>query len=123
MTGLYDYYDGNYYIVDEIHEWIDATLSKKKAVQQKQPKEYSEIRVTFNRKLTWSERETFRERISSFAGYYAHEFNNDNPAQVYVLFYDTDSRLVSRYVSVIVEWEFLNVHPRAVKTIVPEVRV
>lgn len=123
MTSHSDVWGYDYVIIDEIHEWMDAVLGKKKAVQQKQSREYSEIRVTFNRKLTWSERETFRIEISKFAGYSSHEFNSNNPAQVNVVFHTVDSRSVSLYVSVVVEHEFLNVHPRAVKTIVPEVRV
>lgn len=78
----------------------------------------SEVRVTFNRGFTWSERETFRSFVEKSNS--SHYWINPKTVYIYSVF---DSRVLVDKVSDFVAREYLNIHPRAVRTFYPEVIV
>lgn len=88
----------------------------------------SKIRVAFNRPLTYSEREAFRLYFTGDAdapgvgnGYAVKFTDND---KVYVTdFTEDDSRVLYDSVAKYVEKNFVNIHPVAVRTFTPEVKV
>lgn len=88
----------------------------------------SEIRVTFNRPLTYSEREAFRLYFTGDAdapgvgdGYAVRFTDND---KVYITdFTEDDSRVLYDSVAKYVEKNFVNIHPVAVRTFTPDVKV
>lgn len=99
---------------------IDFYLEKwRTAVENPKPK--AKIRITFNRKLTWSEREALRAFVVEQDGLRT-KFDTDGRL-VAEDFYSDDSRDLCQLFQDFVATEFLNVHPKAVFTIIPEVRV
>ncbi len=84
------------------------------------------IRVTFNRNFTWSERETFRnEFINDYIKNVGvtHKWLNKNVVQLEVNGAVDLSRALSEDVSNFVEHSYLNIHPKAVRTLSPQVHV
>jgi len=82
----------------------------------------TKLRVTLSRRLTWSEREAFREAIDGV--YDSHRFNTNNSAVVYVSASGgMDSRELAWELHDWFATELFNVHIHSVKTIYPEVVV
>jgi hypothetical protein len=80
----------------------------------------SKIRVTFNRKLTYSEREHLRATFVDDS----IKLRFEKPDMLWLKdFADDDSRELYAHVADFVERNFVNVHPVAVKTVIPEVKV
>ncbi len=105
LNGLVNHLDG---LSKELEKVNDARVRTK-------------IRVTFNRKLTYSEREQMRVDINSTDGWRGWF---TEPDKIYVENVDDDdSRGVFEDVSFYVETRFVNVHPVAVRTFTPEVKV
>ena len=83
------------------------------------------MKMTFNRPLTWSERETFwLNKIEDV------EASFDKTGQKVTLVVPSNgmfaaemSRAIVKHVSEFVEKEYLNVHPKAAMTISPKVKV
>lgn len=102
-------------IVDEIHDWHDTVARLQQWTSTNQPPQQasrSKIRIRFNRPLTWSERETFRDaRDSDFDEEFRFGQQNE-------LFLESalDSRTLYEEVAKFVEDSFVNLHPVAVKT-------
>lgn len=116
---------------DEINSWFKSPEASTVPVTEAAPVNHVdhdtdtavEIRVTFNRDLTWSEREAFRQWTLE-KGYL---FIFHRPSVVFVAdaLSDTEEETRELYEAVaeFVATQFVNVHPRAVKTISPEVIV
>lgn len=100
---------------------FDLSLPPEKLVIP--PEDVSKIRITFNRQLTWSERETLRDWLFGFDEYINHEFTKGGQGKVLIFESLFDSRDAAEIIQHIVAIEFLNIHPRAVKTLRPEVKV
>lgn len=81
----------------------------------------SKVRIRFNRKLTWSEREHFRSFVNANP-VQKHHFNHEDPSELFLTATVGSREIVDR-VSKFVAEEFLNIHPKAVKTITPKVEV
>lgn len=83
------------------------------------------VKVSFNRPLTWSEREAFRKWINKRNR--EHEFVNDSSVVIWDFTLDpTDdesTRRVTKDVAAFVATAYLNVHPRSAKSLYPEVIV
>jgi len=80
----------------------------------------SKIRVTFNRPLTYSEREQWRAAVETITEY---QSKFTDPDKLYLESTKDDSRALYADVAEYVERHFVNVHPVAVKTFIPEVKV
>lgn len=88
----------------------------------------SRIRITFNRKLTYSEREQWRRDADLHGdvsnGNIRTWFNKNNPAIVWIEDYvDEDTRDLYEGAAEYVSTEFVNVHPKYVFSDIPRVRV
>jgi hypothetical protein len=82
----------------------------------------SKVRITFNRRLTWAEREDFRQMVDFVFDNAHYSFQSDDPSILY-LESSADSREAVEGVQEYVAQRYLNVFPTAVKTIYPETRV
>lgn len=81
----------------------------------------TKVRIRFNRPLTWSEREHFRLFVNNNP-VQKHHFNHEDPSELFITT-SLGSREVVQRVQKFVAEEFLNIHPKAVKTITPKVEV
>lgn len=81
----------------------------------------SKVRIRFNRPFTWSEREHFRLFVNA-NGVVRHHFNHEDPSELHITS-TLGSRNIVERVSAFVAAEYLNIHPKAVKTITPKVEV
>lgn len=81
----------------------------------------SKVRIRFNRPLTWSEREHFRRFVNA-EQIQKHHFNHEDPSELFITT-NQGSRVIVEKVSAFVASEYLNIHPKAVKTITPKVEV
>lgn len=79
------------------------------------------VEYTFNRPLTWSEREEFRF-FFDMEWYVEHIFRKKDPRVVTITVLDIDSRELTSWVSIFAEG-LLNVHPVSAHTIHPKTRV
>lgn len=97
---------------DEVLRWNGVGTPVVSEVQSK-------IRVTFNRPLTYSEREHLRVNILSDV-----KLRFEGGSMLWVRDYASDdSRDLFNVIAKFVEKNFVNVHPVAVKTVIPEVKV
>lgn len=80
----------------------------------------SKVRIRFNRPFTWSEREHFRQFV--IAEQVKHHFNHEDPSELHITT-SQGSRQIVEKVSAFVASEYLNIHPKAVKTVAPKVEV
>lgn len=87
------------------------------------PVPVTRVKYTFNRRLTWSEREALAEYLSEDHDFIEHKVKRDDPRIVTVTYADhVDSRVVTLIVSEFAE-TLLNVHPVSAHTLEPKVRV
>jgi hypothetical protein len=80
------------------------------------------VKYTFNRPLTWSEREELRNWLIDDLDYVDHTVSKNDRRVVTVTFSDTESRWLTDIISAFAE-TLLNVHPVSAHTIQPRVKV
>jgi len=117
-------------ILDDIFDVVFKTFTSEVAEEpnvvpfEVGPK--SRIRITFNRKLTYSEREQLRADVEDYfevSGIIVKS-SKKHSNQIWVNDYnDADSRTLFLGVAEYVEKNFVNVHPKAVYTEIPRVEV
>lgn len=102
-----------YSLMDEVRWTFDSF----------KPKLQAKIRITFNRPLTYSERNTLWEWVNeAFDGVIKTRFSSGDKLLVED-YADDDSRGLYQLFADYVAKNFVNVHPVAVKTFKPEVKV
>lgn len=110
----------DFFIIDEVYEMNNEFLRQffgPASVHQPETK----VRIRFNRPFTWSEREHFRQFVNR-ENLVKHHFNHADPSELHITTYQ-GSRIIVEKVSQFVAAEYLNIHPKAVKTITPKVEV
>lgn len=104
--------------------WRDEVRNFFLALNGEEPEQYfTKVKYTFNRPLTWSEREDLKEWLRLDDSYVDHLVERDNPSVVTLTYSDDmDSRDLTAIIS---DWAetTLNLHPISAHTITPKVRV
>lgn len=104
------------------YAWVvDDYIESPTSSHTESPSSRSKIRVKFNRAITWSERETFRKKFIGMTTAVNHRWENGDLLWLEATY--VDSRPLFEQVAKFVEKNYVNVHPVAVRTFEPEVRV
>lgn len=110
----------HYTVIDETHSFPKSFWERFFAAGVKETP-VTKVRIRFNRPFTWSERETFRDFVIT-ERLMKHHFNHDDPSELFITTHQ-DSRAIVKKVQQFVATEYLNIHPKAVKTITPKLEV